>query len=264
MSDRPLIKLLMSMGEGTFAQSALAFVNERLPADHVSLFVLDDELIPHLLDAASRKGDLTAKVAGRLYERSEFYRHDPNTRAVDIGTGEEDVMVFRQRAMDIKDRSYRERLYQRFNLLERLSAIRCVGGQWFVVSVYRGVTSKSFTAMDTRTFLEMAALLVTCTAKHAGLTKRSPPKRPKLGSQAHGYLESLLGAIESRLTLRERQVCALALSGYGSDGIASILTISTSTVATLRRRAYGKLGINKVNELFALCIARIPRGAITD
>ena len=41
-------------------------------------------------------------------------------------------------------------------------------------------------------------------------------------------------------------------------GIASILGVKESTVATLRRRAYAKLGISNLNSLFALCVARMP------
>ena len=49
-----------------------------------------------------------------------------------------------------------------------------------------------------------------------------------------------------------------AAGGATVAGIASILGVKESTVATLRRRAYAKLGISNLNSLFALCVARMP------
>ena len=40
-------------------------------------------------------------------------------------------------------------------------------------------------------------------------------------------------------------------------GIALDLGVKESTVATLRRRAYAKLGISGVQELFLLCLRRL-------
>jgi DNA-binding CsgD family transcriptional regulator len=255
LSDLPLIRLIMAIGEPPFAQNAVDFLNTRILADHVSFFVLDHELMPHFLDAASKAGSSTALLAGRLYERSMFYLHDPHAQRISGHTENEDVMLFRQNARDIRDPEYRERLYKHFNLLERISLLRAIDGRWFAVNIYRDVPSGAFDAHDTEILSTLAPLLVTCTAKHVALTRQSPGK--EAGPQSRAYLESLLASIEVRLTQRERQVCALALLGHTIDAIGSILRIRQSTVATLRRRAYSKLGITKLNGLFSLCIAKI-------
>jgi len=255
MSDLPLIRFVMAIGEPDFAQNAVAFLNTQVKIDHVALFSLDHELIPHFLGAASKTGSAKALLAGRLYERSMFYRHDPNAHRISDRSGEDDVMLFRQNAADIRDPAYRDRLYRHFNLLERISLVRSVNGRWFTFNVYRDVGSGPFDARDIDILSRSAALLVTCAAKHVALTTKlqGTSARP----QSRAFLESLLGSIESRLTLRERHVCSLALMGHSIDAIAAILRIRQSTVATLRRRAYSKLGITKLNGLFALCIAKI-------
>jgi DNA-binding CsgD family transcriptional regulator len=255
VSDLPLIRFIMALREPNFAQSALAFVDALFRADHVAMFVLDHELVPHYLDAASRTRARTAQLAGRVYERSMFYRHDPNTQVATAGTGEEDVMIFRQRAREIRDRGYRTQMYGRFRLRERISAVRAVDGRWFVFNLYRDVRAPAFNDDELRQFRDIAPLLVSCTAKHAALSAKRLPH--KIHSKPQTYLETLLASIDARLTRRERQVLALALAGQGTDGIAETLCVRQSTVATLRQRAYGKLGINKVNGLFALCIAKI-------
>jgi DNA-binding CsgD family transcriptional regulator len=257
MSDLPLIRFVMAIGEPTYAQTAVQYVNTQLPVDHISFFILDHELMPNFLDAASKAGSPTALVAGRLYERAMFYLHDPNAQRISGRSGEEDVMLFRQSATDIRDPEYRDRVYRRFNLLERISLVRAVNGRWFTFNVYRDVASGAFNAHDTDVLSGLAALLVTCTAKHVALTGKNLQEDP--GPHSHAYLETLLESIEPRLTRRERQVCSLALLGHTVDGIAAALGIQQSTVATLRRRAYSKLGITKLNGLFALCIAKISR-----
>jgi len=257
LSDLPLIRFVMAMGEPTFAQRALEFVNTKLVADHISLFTLDSALVPHFLDAASRVNSGTALLAGRLYERLKLYRHDSNARLINACSGDEDVVIYRQSAGDIRDPIYRDRLYRHFNLLERVSLIRAVNGEWFVFNVYRDMQSGAFGPRDLDVIADVAALLVTCAAKHVALTNNGINK--DRGSQSSPYLETLLLSIEPRLTHRERQVCSLALKGQTIDRISATLGIQQSTVATLRRRAYSKLGITKLNGLFALCIDKISR-----
>lgn len=46
------------------------------------------------------------------------------------------------------------------------------------------------------------------------------------------------------LSIRERQVCARIAGGHSTSAIAAELGIATSTVMTLRKRAYAKLGIH--------------------
>jgi DNA-binding CsgD family transcriptional regulator len=256
VSDLPLIRFVMAIGEPGFAAAAISYLNTEVAVDHVSFFVLDHELTPHLLGAASKAGSRTALLAGRLYERSSFYRHDPNGQRISGRSGEDDVMLFRQSAADIRDPNYRNRLYRHFNLLERISLVRAVNGRWFTFNVYRDVESGAFAGHDLDTLSGLAALLVTCTAKHVALTGHAADGDIP---QSREYLESLLESIEPRLTSRERQVCSLALTGLTVDAIATALNVQQSTVATLRRRAYQKLGITKLNGLFALCIARISR-----
>jgi DNA-binding CsgD family transcriptional regulator len=256
LNDLPLIEFVMAIGEPQFAQKGLDYVNSRLPVDHISLFILDHELVPHFLGGASPAADRTALLAGRIYERAMFYRHDPNSQRISkAGAGE--TMIFRQRASDIRDPQYRDRLYRHFGLLERLSVVRTVAGKWFVFNVYRNVGSGHFNAVELDALAELGPMLVTCTAKHAALAE--PDLIDDGTVKSREYLDSLLKSAEPKLTPRERQVCALALADQTVAEIAATLGIGQSTVATLRRRAYAKLGITRLSGLFALCIAKISR-----
>jgi DNA-binding CsgD family transcriptional regulator len=67
----------------------------------------------------------------------------------------------------------------------------------------------------------------------------------------------MLESLNAGLTRRERQVCAHALAGLTVAGIAVTLGVKDSTVATLRRRAYAKLGVLSLSALFARCVAHL-------
>lgn len=256
MSDSSLIDFVISIGEPVFASKALDYVRRQVAVDHVSLFVLDHEFVPHFLGAASRAAEQTALLAGRIYERAMFYRHDPNSQHISQSPVGE-LMIFRQRASDIRDAQYRDRLYRRFGLLERISVIRAVHGRWFVFNLYRNVASGPFTDADLDDLVKLGPLLVTCAAKHASLA--APQLLDDPAAKSRAYLESVLKSMEPRLTKRELEVCALALADKTVAEIAKLLGVGQSTVATLRRRAYAKLGITRLSGLFALCISRISR-----
>ena len=56
--------------------------------------------------------------------------------------------------------------------------------------------------------------------------------------------EQALADRAPRLSLRERQVCARIAVGLTADGIGADLGVAPSTVVTLRKRAYAKLGVH--------------------
>jgi DNA-binding CsgD family transcriptional regulator len=256
LKDDALIDLVASVGEVTFAAQALAFVNSHLVADHLSLLVFDANLVPHLADAASRGSAKIALQAGQLYERAMFYRFDPNSERVRKGSGEEDVMLFTLVATDIRDARYRSSIYGRFGIVERASLIRRVLGRWLLLNVYRDKPSGRFDSAALAKLADIAPLLVACAGKHLSLTSKLSAVRHgrKDRSATLAAFNSMLDSLGARLTERERQVCAHALAGVTIAGIASTLGVKESTVATLRRRAYAKLGISSLNSLFALCI----------
>jgi DNA-binding CsgD family transcriptional regulator len=53
-----------------------------------------------------------------------------------------------------------------------------------------------------------------------------------------------LGVRATALSIRERQICARIAGGHSTTAIAAELGIASSTVMTLRKRAYAKLGIH--------------------
>ena len=264
MKDDALIALLASVGDTEFAAQALAFVNSQVVADHLSLLVFDAELVPHIAGTASRAAGKTAMLAGQVYLRSMFYRFDPNSERVRTSSAEEDVMLFTLAASDIRDVRYRSSIYGRFGLIERVSLIRRVLGRWLLLNLYRDRAAGRFEPAALAKLTEMAPLLIACAGKHVAMTAQPAARRDRAATIAS--FESMLQSLDAGLTQRERQVCAHALAGVTVAGIAVTLGVKDSTVATLRRRAYAKLGISSLNSLFAMCVAHLTgqRSAATS
>jgi DNA-binding CsgD family transcriptional regulator len=64
------------------------------------------------------------------------------------------------------------------------------------------------------------------------------------------YYRQQLLSLDRGLTSRELDVGARSLAGMTAEGTALELNIKTSSVVTYRKRAYGRLGISSLYELF--------------
>ncbi len=61
-----------------------------------------------------------------------------------------------------------------------------------------------------------------------------------------------LYALNMGLTRRELEACSLALVGMTIEGSALELNVKKSSIITYRKRAYARLGISSLNELFSI------------
>ena len=71
------------------------------------------------------------------------------------------------------------------------------------------------------------------------------------GGDAHERIRRGLRSMDARLSVREIDVCALLLSGRSFAGISGDLGLRLSSVQTYRKRAYQKLGVRDMREIFA-------------
>jgi DNA-binding CsgD family transcriptional regulator len=253
-----LAEVVEALGSVAFPAALLRSLTGWLPCDHLSIIVFNVDLSAHVVGAASREPVNIAEEAGRLYERGRFYLLDPGTRQMRPDSGGGPVLL-RLRAADIQDADYQRSIYGRFKLGERLSVIDRVIDHWLMLNLYRERDTARFTSRQGERLRTMAPLLLSLVGKHLTLTNGQP--EPERNSETHSiaFLESLLTSLDGQLTSRERAVCARALAGLTVAGIASDLGVKAPTIATLRHRAYAKLGISSLSQLFALCIEQLAR-----
>lgn len=258
-----------TLGGDDFAARLLATIGRVVAADHLSFFRLVPGTPPSLVAAETGLGGDVAAVAGQQYVKSLYYRFDPNTRRIghggQIGDGDgtddgtaagpvDGPLVTRLLAADIADPAYKAEIYERFALEDRLSIMGHEGAVWHIVSLYRDRSTGRFSAADEAALGARAPLISQLAARQLATLPQEAWAAPTLPPVP--LLETMVRDLGARLSDREVQVCARALLGKTGEGIALDLNVKETTIATLRKRAYAKLGISTLNELFALCLSR--------
>jgi DNA-binding CsgD family transcriptional regulator len=249
--------VVRALGAAGFERALLEALHGATGAAHLAIIAFDHQLLPQLIAAESRGSTMLARSAGRAYFSGLFYRHDPTRGALrqrPAGAETETPLLLRLAARDIKERAWRQQIYERYGLEERVSLLGRAGSHWLALNVYRGTSDGPFADEQLRSLHGSAALLLEMIARHYAL--RPPVTWRRTARPPVARLEDLLGRIDARLTRRQVQVCARALIGMTNVAIGLDLGVRAPTVATLRQRAYATLGISGLNELFGLCLAQ--------
>lgn len=247
-----LARVVDALGRAGFGPTLLDTLAPALRAAHATAFRFDAGLQARVVLTASRGGGNVAQRSARVYAGSGLYRHDrlPGLLA---HAGADAPAVLRMRRADITDAAYGRQLWDRFGLVDRLSALGSHDGTWTAINVYRDSATGPFVAADVRRFTALAPLLLALLRRH--LQALQPGAAVDAPSRlAPEAAAALLQRLPVPLSAREREVCALTLAGHTRQGIALTLGIADSSVATLRERAYRKLQIHGVVQLFALCL----------
>lgn len=255
-----LARAVDRLGDDAFGAALLAWLAPSLAAAHVTAFRFDAGLQPRVVLTASTGDSPIAAQSARVYAGSGLYRHDQllgllRQRATPPAADDAPAIVRLQRA-DIADEAYRTQLWDRFGLIDRLSALALREGQWLALNVYRDRAAGPFERRALARFATLAPLLVALLCRHLAAWRPSSAAAPAGAAPrvAPEAAAALLQRLPTRLSPREREVCALTLVGHTREGIALALGIAPSSVATLRERAYRKLQIHATGELFALCL----------
>ncbi|WP_176489142.1 helix-turn-helix transcriptional regulator [Rhizorhabdus dicambivorans] len=245
--------LIAALGTNEFVGLLFGGLAALTGAAHMSIIGFDDYLMPTVIAAESRGGIELARHAGNVYRSSLLYTRDPTRLCIVQGPMVTDgPIIGRLHASDILDRAYRDKIYDHYGLVERLSLLDQMDGRWYVVNLYRAVPDGSFDDNSVEFFSAHSGIISALVAKHLVLrppTSNSPIKSPV-------EFEILVRGAAPILTPRQVQICARALMGMTNTGIGLDLGIQTSTVSTIRKRAYAAMGISSLNELFARCLVR--------
>ncbi len=233
------------LGGPDFVPALLAHGWTRVGASHVSMIGFGPDLSPTISLAGSRDGSDTSVRAAAIYTGSLLHRHDPLLSAIADGD-ETRPVVTRLTLDDIADTEHR-RLYADFGLSERFAILGCQKGAWSSLSFYRDADAPPLA--DVSPLVEEATLLHALATRHLRLMTDTG------FMPAESKLADLLGRLEPRLSGRQVQVCSRALCGLTNAEIAGDLGIEVSTVSTLRRRAYDRLEVTSLAELFRRCLA---------
>ena len=250
-----LARCILAIGTPSFYRALLRFGQVVCGFEHLSVFGFTATFEPCIAVLEGLDDPSITNLSARSYMGFGYHRFDPATARIrDLGQAADAPAVLSLWARDITDAAYRRAIYEKWGLDGRVSIIGRAGGQWRSVNFYKHVEKGGLTDEDVAALAKRAQVLFAAETRHLAL---SEPQPSPIGTTAPSLdlLQHLLVTIAPSLSRRETEVCARALQGMTGEGTALDLRISDATVATLRRRAYAKLHISNLNELFALCLS---------
>ncbi len=222
------------------AARLLSAIHAVVPVEYLSLVNLQRDT-PELIEGSSRhthERDVVAECFA-IYRRS-YWRSDAVMRLADrVARGPaREVAVLHCRADELPVAGWRNEIYKRERLTERFTLLHApTTGAVQAIHLYRDERQGLFRADEIQQLLGLAPLLRQ--AHQASLaTQAVAADRSAQIAQARRQLQRQLPA----LSPREADVVARIACGLSADGIAADLDVAPSTVVTLRKRAYAKLG----------------------
>lgn len=251
-----LAQCVRAIGTATFHRALLQVARAVCGFEHLSVFTFSQSFIPTIEVLEGLEDRSVTQHSARSYLGFGYYGSDPATARLQTLSSTADApAVFVLRARDIRDDAYRHDIYERFGLDGRVSLIGRVEGRWRSVNFYKHVSGGGMTEADLRMLIRRAPFLFAAEARHVELCRDRDPAWSHPTLPPLPFLRQMIEAVAPTLSPRELEVCARALQGMTGEATALDMQITEATVATLRRRAYGKMGISTLNELFALCLA---------
>jgi len=235
--------LVEGVGRHDFAARLLRAFRPHLPANHCTVFALNDAgRVNTIATAGTSAREEDATITAMDYMRMGFDRQDTNMLwlARQRRARRTRMWISHQMADEIADAEYRAVCYGAHGLRERLSLLSMLpDGQRIPTSLYRGFALKPFDDRDFAVLAGCAGFLLAVVQAHA---------RQASGSDARGEAQRLL---LSELTHRERQTITCAMAGKTIKQTALELGVSPTTVITYRTRAFTRLGVRTQRELMA-------------
>ena len=242
---KALADLVAAIGSADFAACFLGAMRALAGAELCSVFRRDGIGAATLLFAQgdrAQPADFPLR-ASRDYAGG-FWRADAQLARLARRQARTPVIV-RRRASEIADPAYRAACYERAGVVERVSVV-WPGRPGFIANGYRTTAGAPFSAQDINRLEIHAGLLFAALKQHL----RADAATGHLFDEP-ALVERLL-ALDCGLSPREAEVAAALILGETQERIAAAKRLSTATVITYRRRAYGKLGVADRRDLAAL------------
>lgn len=243
-------RLLDTLGRSDFSSAVMDAVAIGARASGCAAFLFRPEGGQALMASDADHG-LAAHRYARDYWRGDVTFHDG--RVTVIGR---DAKLYHYPTKAVRDPRLLRDCYETSDTVDQVLLRRRAGDAVIALSIFRRRGPGRFSADCVAGLANLAPMLLAAIGRHVALLP-SPTSKARILSVKEA--EQIVGALPAALTRREVQVCARVLRGLTSEGIAIDLGLSKATVATFRKRAYGRLGVSSAAELFNCCLSMSGR-----
>ncbi len=244
-----------AIGRPRFDDALLAAVARLIPVDHCTILCYSQAAGLKQVGGSSLQDRATVLSLGRDYVAG-LHMFDPNFAELSRISSSRKVIFRRHDPARVAMQDYLRRFYTTVGIVDKVSYIWRTSDMAFYLNFYRSRRAGTFTGGEVELLSAITPLLTSIVRQHcAHYIVQSDIN----AGRTLPFVERLVELADETLSTRELAVCCRIVLGYQTDGIAADLGVRPSTVITLRKRAYQKLGIASQAELFALCLRNLPR-----
>ncbi|MFO1216978.1 MAG: LuxR C-terminal-related transcriptional regulator [Burkholderiaceae bacterium] len=245
--------LLDSVADGLPGRCMLDFLNRIAPVDYLGVVAFGAGG-PSMIEGHARSAGLR-NITGDCFARYRacFCGADEVVRRaaqMQLSAGDDaPVLALHLPSADLPDPAWREQIYERERLAARLTLLYAPRPRSaYAIQLYRHESHGPFAAEEIEHITAVAPLLCRAHALALSMTLQAKARRQiDAGTSIDERLVRAAAQLERLaplLSQRESAVCARIACGISADGIAADLGVAPSTVVTLRKRAYAKLGLS--------------------
>ena len=245
-------RVVPELGTRQFDAVLLAAVESAVAVDSIATVTFHPEAGLRILGVGSRNSLAQARSWTRAYV-TLHHTLDPNFG--DLVRRRRGVLVRRHDPGRVASRAYQNRFFGRSGAVDKVAFIWWTSGIGYYANLYRLEPSPAFSDADAGCLRSLAPVVASLYAAH---NARLLVAAAQHGGDPGRMAEAVVAALPGRLSTRERAVLSRTLLGLRTEGVSLDLGIKPTTVITLRKRAYAKLGIASQAELFALCLGCLP------
>ncbi|MGB0748326.1 MAG: helix-turn-helix transcriptional regulator [Magnetospiraceae bacterium] len=244
-----IVALIDRIGSAAYPQALFAYWRAVMPFQQMTAWHISRDKPPVTL-VAERPGDRDLVEGLCRTWVGGGYADDPILREA-----RPELSIVRSELADYADPAYRSRFFADAGLSGKLSLFQAVGADVVYLNLYRRAGMPAFSEAEAAAARDWGEIALSSLHKHAEVWAASAP--PGDREEMRGLLQTFFRDHAAKLSDREAAVCAYALLGYSHEATALTLEVSKSSAITYRNRAYKKLGVTGIAELFALYLSRI-------
>lgn len=240
--------LMSAMGEPdarALPRAIVGALEEELPIGHCAVFEFSEQARPSLcFEAGAQSATAIPDEAGRSYVAGHYQADRLYGLVCEVlRSRQPGTVILAQGRTDISDSAYLQNCYQRGNVSDRLTMLLPSTQEprldrWLAVNLYRQQGENPFAVEDLARAEPLLRVVGAAVVARYRLARRTP---------ATSVPERSLPA----LSAREREIADLLCAGLSTPEIAARLGVAPTTVTTLRKRAYAKLGAANAQEFAA-------------
>jgi len=251
------------IGSPGFDHALLNFAAVFLPVNKCTAYYYPTNGAPTCISAAGRNAryEAIARALSKHYI-AEGFADDPNLGFLELPIdGQVHATLIDPR--EIAEGRFRKRYYEVPGITQEVAFLLGRSDGAYYLSLFRGAEHIRLQSTQLDALAQGGKLMLATIVKHAEVTGMSQgsgiPRLPDPTSM-DGLIDVMLQC-PGRLSRREAEVCAHILLGYSTLAMSINLDIAVNTIATHRKRAYGKMKLSSQSELFCLVIDRMHRRA---